>query len=101
MDHDIITPVMDRWFLSWGQHLLYPNLPALDPSSPYFVSGGLGSTTSTTAPSALAGLNSHVVALMTDLVRVQCDAWDDAIAARASAAAPKTVSNYFKTHNTA
>ena len=75
-------------------------LPALDPSSPYFAIGGASGTASATASATLAGLTSHVVALMTDLVRVQHDAHADAIAAHATAAAPKTVLEYFKAHNT-
>ena len=60
----------------------------------------MGGATSATTLAATAGLNSHVVALMTDLVQVQRNARDDAIAARAASMAPKMVSEHFKTHNT-
>ena len=70
-------------------------LPDFDPSSPHFVSAGLGGCRGATAPTASAGLTGHVVALMTDLVKVQCDACADAIAACATAVAPKTDSECF------
>ena len=61
---------------------------------------GLGGASSTLTPVATTGLSSHVVALMMNLVRVQWDARNDAIAARAASMAPKTVTECFKTHNT-
>ena len=51
------------------------------------------------APSA--GLSSHVVALVSDMMKAQHDAHADAVAVCATAAAPKTVSEHFNTHNTA
>ena len=59
----------------------------------------MGGASSATTPVATTSVSSHVVALMMVLARVQQDARNDAIAARAASVAPKTVSTPFKTHN--
>ena len=86
MDTDVVAPLMDHWFLSWGQCLLHQHLLALDPTSPCFVSGGLGGSASATTPEALAGLTGHVIVLMIYLVKAQRDAHADAIECEISVA---------------
>ena len=86
MDTNMVAPITNCWFLSCGQCLLCHYLPGLDLSSPHFVGVGFGGSGVPAAFAASRGLSSHVVALMMDLVKTQCDACVDAIVARAAMA---------------